>query len=135
MTEWFSLFRGILQEELKRRRGHDHKYSLRRFAKDLGLSAGATSDILNGRIHISNKRAALLLTKIPLPVERRDQMRALMGLPIPRATVQISEQNSFVLTDWIYLAVLHFFDLESSDKSPAQIARRLARKTEDVEEA
>lgn len=43
------MFRSLLRDQLARRRARNRRYSLRAFARDLGLHHGTLSQLINGR--------------------------------------------------------------------------------------
>lgn len=133
MMSWKSHFVQQMKAELSRRQSQNPKYSMRKFAKDLGISAGGLSNILNERFEMSIKRAADVLSGLRLPPGEDEKLRAQMGLRVERRTIEISPQNASVLTNWIHCAVLHFFDLDVPDKSVPVIATRLALPTKIVQ--
>lgn len=62
-------FRDILKAELEKRQLRNPRYSLRSFARDLGLSAPRLSDVLRGRYGLSRGVAESLAEKLKLPEE------------------------------------------------------------------
>ncbi len=122
-----------MQAELSRRQAQNPKYSMRKFAKDLGVSAGGLSNLLHGRFEMSIKRAATIIPLLHLSPAEDEKLRAQMGLRVKRQTLEISPTNASVLTNWIHCAVLHFFDLDVSDKSVPVIATRLGLSQEIVQ--
>ena len=61
------LFRSRLQHEWERRRGRNHRYSLRAFARFLGIDHSTLSQILRGRRALTGSVAERLATRIGAP--------------------------------------------------------------------
>jgi hypothetical protein len=59
-------YRDLLKRELESRCGRNPRYSLRAFAKDLGLSAPRLSHVLNGRFGLSRAAAEAIADKLGL---------------------------------------------------------------------
>lgn len=124
--QWETELIQIMKTELQRRQSENSRYSLRKFAKDLNLSPSGVSNLFKGRFDLSIERAKDLIPKLRLPNSLEEKLRLSMGLKVERKIVEISPEHSFLLQEWIYFAVMHFFDLDTTDKSPEAIARRLA---------
>lgn len=66
-----------LNDEFLRRKNQTPFYSLRRFSREIGVSQGTLSEMLNGNRKISPKSAARILKNINMPEE--DKKNILMG--------------------------------------------------------
>ena len=88
--------------------------------------AAALSRIFGDSLDISSERAASIVCSLGLSPEERDRYLAILGHSIQRETTPLSEDKNFILSDWRYFAVLHFFDLDLADKSASAISARLA---------
>lgn len=116
-------------------RAADPKYSMRNFASKLGLSIAGLSLVLSRKRDLGVERAAEVLGLLNLNLDEENRLLALMKLPVKRVMTAVSDANHFILTDWIYFAVLHFFELEVEKKDATEIAKRFALDSEKVEQA
>jgi uncharacterized protein (TIGR02147 family) len=62
-------YRDFLTEAFHSRRSKDRKYSLRAFAKDIGMSAPKLSQNLRGLCGMSSNKAQEIATRLQMPVE------------------------------------------------------------------
>lgn len=62
-------YRAFLTDELSRRQARNARYSLRSFARDLGLAPPRLSDLLRGRYGLSGAAAAELAVKLRMTEE------------------------------------------------------------------
>jgi plasmid maintenance system antidote protein VapI len=60
------VFRHVLREQLRRRQSRNTRYSLRAFARDLGLHHGTLSQLLRGRRPVTPKQIRVLGARLGL---------------------------------------------------------------------
>ena len=65
-------YREMLREELQRRTGRNPRYSLRAFAKCLGVDVAALSSVLSLKQTITLRTANKIVSKLDLPEKERD---------------------------------------------------------------
>lgn len=70
-------YRAFLRDELSRRQARNARYSLRSFARDLGLAPPRLSDILRGRYGLSGAAAAELAARLRMSEEESFHFRDL----------------------------------------------------------
>lgn len=70
-------YRAFLRDELSRRQARNARYSLRSFARDLGLAPPRLSDILRGRYGLSGAAAAELAVKLRMTEREAARLRDL----------------------------------------------------------
>ena len=120
----------LLQIELKRRCEANPRYSLRSFAKALGVSHTALSLVLSGARPPSRKMVSIISARLGLgPKEQRELLvNRATGL-IGRAEVlkydQLSLDHFELLADWYHYAILSLLDLPRSKFEAKWIAKRL----------
>lgn len=129
-----SLTQALLLEELAARKGRDARYSIRNFARDLGVSKTALSDVLGGRRRFSRASALRVVERLELgPTRRigfleehvlRTGSTALLGMSVPGG-----EDEFQASSDLHSMALLALADLRSSRAEPEWIARKLGIST------
>lgn len=136
--------RTLLSEELERRKRRNPAYSLRAFARDLGVSVPFLSQLLNGRRGIGRAKAAelakragfvrdkraLFLTAVELSTEQDSAKAARLLARLERLErcVQTAEldQAAFEMTaEWHYQAILALTTCAGFRGEIPSIARRL----------
>ncbi|MGZ3696220.1 MAG: TIGR02147 family protein [Bdellovibrionota bacterium] len=130
---WQKVLQNALQESFDLGKERNPRYSLRAHAKKIGISSSALSEVLQGKRNLSRAKAREIMDRIAIPESKREHFRTLL------CETSVSERKAklpfqdLLLSDWLYLAVLHFFDLDIPAKSPSVIARRLSVPKEKVE--
>ncbi|MFL5813469.1 MAG: TIGR02147 family protein [Bdellovibrionia bacterium] len=117
-------FRLYLQQELMRRCAKNPKYSLRSFAKALGLQPPTLSHILRGKRTITPTMQKKLATALSLGPEE------LMRFSQPETTSRISLQqltiDAFnVVSEWHHFAILELLRVRGFEPRPKWVARAL----------
>lgn len=121
---WEDIFSSTLRQEFQKIREKNPRFSTRAFARKLGLSSGATSQILSGKKDwkMSQRRALEILDKVELNAREHNRILILMGEE-PRKK-ELNDEGHELLTDWVFPAVLLSFDL-AQPPTLEQIAERL----------
>ena len=134
---WQDEFIDLLWEEYRLIQEVNPRYSIRAFAKKLGLSAGSLSHTLNKKTEwkLSPSRAAGILEKLSISRARKNRMLVKIGrnIDLPRKTLR--EDDFDMLRDWVYFPVLSSFDLPERLSEPKKIAVRLGVGEEKVNAA
>jgi uncharacterized protein (TIGR02147 family) len=137
-------YQQILQQTFKERSRLNPSYSLRSYARDLGLAPSTLSELFNGKKGISPRKAAALIHALKLPEwqgslfidlvrknhAKSPKERAAAKGRLASREVEYSSQIRKVtalksLTSWIDLAILEVTHLKDFYESPDWIARRL----------
>jgi uncharacterized protein (TIGR02147 family) len=117
----------ILQKELARRCETNPRYSLRAFAKALGISHPLLSLVLSGKRKLSKKSALKVAEKLPLlPYERQfflGEMEFEEGAP--KEHHQLDLDTFSIISDWFHYAILSLLDVRGARFEAGWIARRL----------
>jgi uncharacterized protein (TIGR02147 family) len=111
--------RHLLQTELSRRCERNPKYSLRAFAKALGMSHATLSQVISGKRPVSRKSVRKISECLALGPERRA-----LGVA-PSEFEQIGVDTFSIISDWYHYAILSLLETPSSSIDPRWIARRL----------
>lgn len=112
------------------RKAKNPSYSLRGFAKYLGVSKTALSDVLNGKRHLSAKNALKVADKLSLsPDQTKDLVAEARGTQVQSkptlATELIDDDNFRMISDWYHYAILNLTRIKSNRADAHWIAKRL----------
>ena len=132
---------GFLMGELKRRVGVNPRYSLRAYARHLGLSPGELSEVLREKRDLSLKSALKVAKAMNLnPIETKQLLHLAQvvksrkigtGAQLEERTVptleqkQLTEDTFSLIADWYHFAILNLLDLEGFKWHSGWIAKRL----------
>lgn len=120
--------RQLLQSELSHRRNRNSLYSLRAFARDLGIGVGSISEVMSGKRELSKKNIMKVLQNLNLTSEQKAEL-----LKSDEKTVKpVQDQHQLLLedqfkliADWYYLGILNLAKLKVNKASPEWISKRL----------
>jgi len=134
-------YRGYLSAILVQRMQANPSYSMRAFARSLGLSAGELSEVLRGKRKLSLRSAERVAEGLNLiPKEREHLVRlvlderreraptSLMPSDGPKAAAssqELSAERFAVVAEWYCFAILNLAQCEGFRWDEAHIARRL----------
>ncbi len=127
-------FRLFLQNELLRRCKVNPRYSLRAFARSLGIEPSALSKLLAGKRSVSRPMFSRLSARLGLdpraaqrfaPPETSEKKRAAQAAIHGDNFSQISLDAFQVIADWYHFALLELMTVEGFQPDPAWIARAL----------
>jgi uncharacterized protein (TIGR02147 family) len=132
--------KNILMEELTKRQTRNTSYSLRAFARDLGIGATTLSDVLADKRNLSKTNLAKVMEKLLLSPVERDRLWSNYKESVNRAPevdlkTLLDEDVFRLIADWHYLAILSLVKLKESQSDPEWFANRLGIKSEEVSEA
>jgi uncharacterized protein (TIGR02147 family) len=147
-------FRTILRSEYAARRQRNESYSLRAFARTLGMSASRLSEVLNDGQRLSRSSAMRVATALGYEGERRDRFCDLVEAENPkserlragaraRLTAQhgaererrLDDQALTALGSWLSFAILELVQPPAAAESTRALAKRLRVTTIEVEDA
>lgn len=137
-------YRAILSKVFEDRQQRNPRYSLRAFARDLSVNIATVSEVLNGRKGLSRSMAYQIARRIEFTPdetenfvdlvlsehsrsqrERNDALRRIQKRTKEIQYVKVTDEISDIFSDWRYLAILEFIEIEGAALEPAVIARRL----------
>lgn len=117
----------LLKDELSRRVAKNSRYSLRSFAKSLGVSHTALSLAFAEKRKISRKAGLQIADRLGL--EPSQAVKFINGAKSPRPLVgkfkKIELETFQLISDWIHYAILSLLECEGSKFEPRWISRRL----------
>lgn len=119
--------RRLLQNELSQRRIRNSLYSMRAFARDLGVGLGSLSEVMSGKRELSKKNLLKVLQALNVSAEDRAQILNNETKPrTPAEEHQLLLEDQFkLISDWYYLAILNLAKLKTNKADPRWIAARL----------
>ena len=123
----------LLLHELTSRKNRNASYSLRAFARDLGVSPAALSQYLLRKRELSKKNRQLVIDRMKLsPLEQKAfQQGRVVSAKVE--THELMQEDTFKLIgDWVSLAILNLARLRHNSAKPALIAARLGISTEEA---
>ncbi|MGZ3771103.1 MAG: TIGR02147 family protein [Bdellovibrio sp.] len=126
------------------RKTRNPRYSLRAYARDLGMPASKLSQILRGRCGLSETRAREIAEKMGLSTAEKDIFATMVATKHSRsdfarkkaqqklenflshASYRTLSLDAFkIISDWYHLAILELTDIVDFRSDPKWIARRL----------
>jgi len=104
-------YRDELKKSLREKKSKNNGYSLRAFARDLGVSSTALSDVLSGKRNFSQKNAQKISERLCFSPEQYKVMlkeikRQTLDFNVQCEVVQIKEDEFNLISNWYFLAVL-----------------------------
>lgn len=120
-------------------RSRNGSFSLRMFARRLGIQAPVVSEVMNGKRLISRKLAEKIL--LALKVDEVEKHSLLSHFPEKqvrdkKSNKALLDAESFrVISDWWYMAILSLAETPDCQANPSWIAERFNITTEQAQEA
>ncbi len=123
-------FQKMLQTKFTECQTKNPQFSLRAFSNRLGVSAGAVSQILNGKRFISRKVAQKICDKLLLDPQEKSEVLNLFLTPKSIQThtpsyMQLQSDQFKLISEWHYFAILSLMKLSSFKRNPKSISQRL----------
>lgn len=123
-----------LKDELVQRQRRSAAYSLRAYARDIGVHPATLSQVFKGKRPLPLKDSQTVVNKLALgPKERTLFLESLYRVKTSIDDIKIDhdterfmldESHFNVIAEWEHYAVLEMFDLENPEISVAEIVRR-----------
>lgn len=132
--------KNLLLQELARRQTRNSAYSLRAFARDLGIGVTSLSDVLADKRNLSKTNLAKVMERLAVSPVEKDRLWENYKQNASRAQdldeKTLLEEDIFrLISDWYYLAVLNLTKVHDFQGHAEWIANRLGIKLEEAEEA
>lgn len=128
--------RVLLLQELTARKNRNSAYSLRAFARDLGVSPAALSQYLLRKREFSKKNRLSVAERLKLsPLEQRSFENVPSERPPVESHEMISEDAFRMISDWASVAIMNLARLKTNQSSPKWIAKRLVISVHEADEA
>ena len=118
-------FQTLLRQELAASKIKNQAYSIRAFAKKLGVSSGTLSQVLAGKRILAKKSVTSILNRLGAsPLVQSKILKEPKTNSNPLATLLAADQH-FVLSEWYYLAILSLVRTKNFQPTPEHISARL----------
>lgn len=125
----------MLEETLRKRRSANRRYSLRAFARDLGMEPSTLSRILKRQRNIPVDTLERIASRLGLEGEEaaafcssalrtRGVLLKTSVAPVDRHALR-ADRHFRIITDWEYFAFLNLMKLKGFDPAPSSVAARL----------
>jgi len=118
---------GVLQREYLKRKGKNPAYSLRAFAKFLGIGVASLSSFLAGKRNLSKKNMMKIATRLGLSPMDLEFFTSEAGKKGPEdiERLQLQQDAFHLISDWYHYAILELSSIKSHKNSPAWVASKL----------
>jgi len=136
---YYNGYRGLLFTELNFRKGKNPNFSLRSFARVLGISPSHLSHLMSGKKPLTKRQAAKISEKLNLsPSEKVDLLAAMnpeMKIGEVRDKKVLKEDEFRLISDWYHYAILSLGDVKGSKANTKWISKRLGISEGQAQEA
>ena len=129
----------LLMQELAKRQTRNSSYSLRAFARDLGLGSTTLSDVLADKRSLSKSNLEKVMGKLLVSPLERESLWSQYREGASKTEIDdriLMEEDAFrLIADWHYLAILNLAKIADNRATPQWIAERLGISTQEAESA
>lgn len=122
----------LLTEEYLQRKNRNPMYSLRAFARDLGVSKTSLSDLFTRKRKLSRSNVMKVIEKLSMPPTKRELLFSeLKRKPLKSSNedeiskVMLEEDVFRLISDWYYIAILNLIKTKYNKANPALVAAKL----------
>ncbi len=131
MTEQVTL-QQILINKFEEMRIRNPQFSRRAFSRRIGLSPGATSELLNGKRQVSAKVVERIVSRLSLDPQERAELLAFFKKKedvqidkVDPSYLQLSADQFCVIGDWYHFAILTLMRTKDFKSDSGWISKRL----------
>lgn len=121
--------RDWLVAQIKKRRERNPSFSLRAFARVIGVSPAHLSHLISAKRPLTKEVAARIARRLDLPVEEQRALEGCLAMthPAPKtlAFKELTESDFEPVSHWYYFAILGLAAVKPNKASGKWIARRL----------
>lgn len=132
----------ILASEFKKRKDNNPNFSLRSFARWLGISPAQLSQMITGKRNISLKTLAKINNRLDLsPLEKKSVLNSLLeskkhNTRIEDTKTLLMKEDQFrIIADWYHFAILALTKINNAKADPRWISRRLGISVSEANQA
>lgn len=133
MNPWQDLFLKILEKNFDLRKQKNPRFSMRSYAKKIGLSPGALSEILKGKRQLRSDRALKILETLEVSNKDLVQFKNKIGIKIQIHRSKHEADKMDFLFDWVSHAVLGFFEIDNKIIDARWISKKIGQPLRAVE--
>jgi transcriptional regulator with XRE-family HTH domain len=120
-------YRELLNSELVRRKKRNPLYSLRSFARDLGISPAALSQSLSYKRELSKTNLSKVVDRLAVaPKDAKNflETRKKKSNPLGDDQFRLLLDDQFkLISDWYYIAILTLAETRSASSDPIKLAK------------
>lgn len=117
----------LLNDELLRRKNSNPSYSLRSFARSLGISSSYLSKVMNGTRTVSEETLFKVASRIGMPDKNLEILSSQVSKRIAEPNFEAICADQFrLIADWHHYAILECATLHDFEATPEWIASRLS---------
>lgn len=133
------LFSDLLRKSYKASKDQNPRYSLRAFARKMGLSISTLSEVLNSKTKLSKKRMTDVVNRLDISDAQKKRFARSIGVMFegsPSAEKTVSADQDF-LSNWLNRALLIFFDTQEASQltdAPRVLAKRFDVSIADIKQ-
>ncbi len=126
----FKNYRVWLMDQFSQKKVRNPSYSLRAFARDLGISPTCLSEVLAKKRDLSKKNVLRVSDRLALTPRQTNSLLAQAGLKADKQLekeefFQLSEDTFAVISDWYYFAIIDLCKMKIQSAGATDIAKRL----------
>jgi len=121
-----------LQSELSIRQAKNSSYSLRSYARYLGVYPSTLSEVLTGKRGITRRLGAKLIPKLSMAAETAHELYQGLSNKNSKTTVvrdsdytRLERETFQLISDWHYFAILSLAETNDFQDKPSWISKRL----------
>lgn len=115
----------MLNQEFEKRRAKNPFYSLRAFARDLGVGKTTIIDVINGQRKLSSRNVEIVVDRLKLSEEEAAVLRSESSHLNAASHEVVQDDDLKLIEDWHYLATLNLASLKESQCSAEWVSARL----------
>lgn len=123
MVTAFPRLQGLLLEKFSEYRIKNSSYSLRAFAKKLGVSPALVSQVLTGKRPISAKFASIIVDRLNIDPQSQHDLSVKQSVKSP--WVELSIDQFRLIAEWQHFAILSLAETNGFRSDAKWVARRL----------
>lgn len=123
-------YRVWLMDQFAQKKTRNPSYSLRAFARDLGISPTCLSEVPAKKRDLSKRNVLRISDRMALSPKQTNSLLSQAGLKADKQLekeefFQLSEDMFKVISDWYYFAITDLCKLKEQSADPNAIAKRL----------
>lgn len=122
---WHLDFSELLRQTYKAKAAKNTRYSLRGYAKKLGVSISTISNLMNNKTTVTLERAIDILEKMDISEEEKRKFLMTSGVQTELPKQELPKEAYALLQDWTLRIILFFHDVKSAKKTAAFISENL----------
>jgi uncharacterized protein (TIGR02147 family) len=125
--------KNLLMIEYMNAKAKNPHFSMRAFAKKIGVPQSAVSEILSGKRHVTHKMATKIMSGLSVSPNRMQEILEDSGNERGFKSLDMAVYD--VISDWYYFAILSLMETKGFHSSPIWIAQRLKLPLKTVHDA